>query len=64
MFYGRFGQGSWPTDPAPASFIDEAGVWIVKMVDVSGLQSGGAYVVSWNKCVDTINWRVCAERMR
>lgn len=38
---GRFGQGSWPTDPAPASFIDEAGVWIVKMVDVSGLQLGG-----------------------
>lgn len=22
---GRFGQGSWPTDPAPASFIDEVG---------------------------------------
>lgn len=26
--------------PATTSFIDEAGVWIVKMVDVSGLQLG------------------------
>lgn len=33
-------QGCSLIDSATTSFIDEAGVWIVKMVDVSGLQLG------------------------